>query len=222
LRAAHLSLLASSPTNEWKRWAAFDSTLTAVATIYSAVGSVSENDLLDGSFADHRACNRCLERQALVLTADVAAASSGVESRAKIDDSRIANGLLVDGFTTNSISDDNHHFGFKAFGRYEINRYFALESGYFDLGKFGFMADTLPAGSLRGDINIKGVNFDAVGSVPIGDKFSLFARVGVNYADSKDSFSGTGAVAVIDPSALRKQSIIFLFNDCIALATSHF
>jgi len=122
------------------------------------------------------------------------------QSRAKIDDGRIANGLLGDGFTTTSIGNDDHHFGFKVFGGYEINRYFALESGYFDLGRFGFTADTIPAGSLRGEIKIKGVNFDAVGSVPIGAKFSLFARGGLNYADSKDSFAGTGLVAVIRPS----------------------
>jgi OOP family OmpA-OmpF porin len=46
----------------------------------------------------------------------------------------------------------------------------------------------LPAGSLHGDIKIRGANFDAVGSVPIGEKFSLFARAGLNYADSEDSF----------------------------------
>ena len=74
------------------------------------------------------------------------------QSRAKIDDARIAGGLLGDGFTTTSIDNDDRHFGFKAFGGYEFNRYFALESGYFDLGKFGFTADTLPAGSLRGEI----------------------------------------------------------------------
>jgi OOP family OmpA-OmpF porin len=122
------------------------------------------------------------------------------QSRAKIDDSRIADGLLDDGFTTTSISNDDRHFGFKAFGGYEFNRYFALEGGYFNLGKFGFTADTSPAGSLRGDIKLQGANFDAVGSVPLGDKFSLFARAGVNYADAKDSFAGTGAVTVIDPS----------------------
>ena len=122
------------------------------------------------------------------------------QSRAKIDDTRIADGLLDDGFTTTSISNDDLHFGFKAFGGYEFNRYFALEGGYFNLGKFGFTADTLPAGSLRGDIKLQGANFDAVGSVPLGDKFSLFARAGVNYADAKDSFAGTGSVAVIDPS----------------------
>ncbi len=122
------------------------------------------------------------------------------QSRAKIDDTRIADGLLDDGFTTTSIGNDDRHFGFKAFGGYEFNRYFALEGGYFNLGKFGFRADTLPAGSLRGDIKLQGANFDAVGSVPLGDKFSLFARAGVNYADAKDSFAGTGSVAVIDPS----------------------
>src|ERR1700735_122435 len=107
------------------------------------------------------------------------------QSRAKIDDGRIADDLLLDGFTTTSIGDENRHFGFKTFGGYEFNRYFALESGYFDLGRFGFRADTLPAGSLHGDIKIMGANFDAVGSVPIGDKFSLFARAGVNYDNSK-------------------------------------
>jgi len=122
------------------------------------------------------------------------------QSKAKIDDPRVAAGLLGEGFTTTSISNDESHFGFKAFGGYSFNRYFALEAGYFNLGRFGFTADTVPAGSLRGDIKLQGANFDAVGSVPLGDHFSLFARGGLIYADAKDTFSGTGAVAVIDPS----------------------
>src|ERR1700721_734258 len=122
------------------------------------------------------------------------------QSRAKIDDARIADGLLGEGLPTPSITNATRPFGFKAVGGYEFNRYFALEGGYFNLGKFGFTADTSPAGSLRGDIKLQGANFDAVGSVPLGDKFSLFARAGVNYADAKDSFAGTGLVAVTDPS----------------------
>jgi OOP family OmpA-OmpF porin len=122
------------------------------------------------------------------------------QSRAKIGDGRIAQGLLGDGFTTTAISNDDHHFGFKVFGGYEFNRYIALESGYFDLGRFGFTAHTTPVGSLRGDIKVNGANFDLVGSVPIAEKFSLFARAGLNYAQAKDSFVGTGSVAVIDRS----------------------
>jgi len=56
------------------------------------------------------------------------------QSKAKIDDPRIASSLLADGFTTTSISNDDHHLGFKVFGGYEFNRYIALETGYFDLG----------------------------------------------------------------------------------------
>src|SRR6202021_2459370 len=125
------------------------------------------------------------------------------QSRAKIDDARIADGLLGEGFTTTSMRNDDRHLGFKAFGGDEVNRYFSLEGGYFNLGKFGFTADTSPAGSLRGDIKLQGANFDAVGSVPLGDKFSLFARAGLNYADAKDTFAGTGSVAVIDRSPSR-------------------
>jgi OOP family OmpA-OmpF porin len=122
------------------------------------------------------------------------------QSRASIDDGRITSGLLGQGFTTSSISDDDSHFGFKIFGGYDFNRYFALEGGYFNLGQFGFTAHTVPAGTLRGDIKLQGANIDLLGKLPVGEKFSLFARIGLNYAKAKDSFSGTGAVAVINPS----------------------
>jgi len=122
------------------------------------------------------------------------------QSRASIDDNRIADGLADDGFATTSIYNADRHFGFKAYGGYQVNPYFALESGYFNLGRFGFTADTLPPGSLTGSIKLQGANFDLVGMVPIGDKFALFARGGVTYAWSKDTFTGSGLVAATDPS----------------------
>jgi OOP family OmpA-OmpF porin len=131
---------------------------------------------------------------------------NGGQSRAKIADGRITDGLLGEGFTTTSISNDDRHLGFKVFGGYEFNRYFALEGGYFDLGRFGFTADTLPAGTLRGDSKIRGVNLDAVGMVPLSEKFSLFARAGLNYSEAKDSFAGTGSVAVINPEPHKRDA----------------
>jgi OmpA-OmpF porin, OOP family len=125
------------------------------------------------------------------------------QSRSKIDNDRIVDDLLIDGLSTTSIYDGNRHFALKAFGGYEFNRYFALESGYFDLGQFSFRANTLPSGQLYGDIKIQGANVDAVASLPIGDQFSLFVRGGGIYEDSRDSFVGTGAVAVLDPSPKR-------------------
>ena len=90
--------------------------------------------------------------------------------------------------------------GYKLFGGYKFNKNFALEGGYFDLGKFGFTATTVPAGTLNGNIKLKGLNLDAVGILPIAEKFSAFGRVGLNYAQAKDSFTGTGAVSRADES----------------------
>jgi OOP family OmpA-OmpF porin len=121
------------------------------------------------------------------------------QSRDRFDDSRIGDDLLGGGFGMTSISRVDRDFGFKAFGGYAFNRYFALEGGYFNLGQFNLTADTLPAGSLRDVTKIQGVNLDAVGMAPIGDRFTVFGRIGVNYADVRDSVSTAGLAAVTDP-----------------------
>ena len=128
------------------------------------------------------------------------------QSRAKIDDERITRSLLAGGFTTTSINDDDRDTGYKLFGGYRFNRNFALEGGYFDLGKFGFTATTVPAGTLRGDIKLKGVNLDAVGILPVTQRLSAFARIGLNHAKASDSFAGTGAVVVLDPSPSKRDT----------------
>ena len=122
------------------------------------------------------------------------------QSKAKIDDARITDSLLGSGLTTTSMTDDKHDTGFKLLGGYKFNRNFALEGGYFNLGEFGFTSTTNPAGTLTGKIKAQGLNFDAVGILPITEQFSAFGRIGAQYAQVKDSFSGTGAVTVADPS----------------------
>jgi OOP family OmpA-OmpF porin len=122
------------------------------------------------------------------------------QSNAKIDDARITSSLLGSGFSTSSISNNDSDTGYKLFGGYKVNKNFALEGGYFDLCKFGFAATTLPAGTLNGNIQLRGLNLDAVGILPINAKFSAFARAGLAYAEAKDSFSGSGLVRVLNPS----------------------
>lgn len=125
-------------------------------------------------------------------------------SMAKIDDARITSSLLGAGYMTTSIDDRNRHFGYKLFAGYEFNKYIALEGGYFDLGTFGFTAKTVPVGTLNGDAKFRGLNFDGVLSLPITDKFSVFGRAGVAYAEAKDSFAGTGGVTVLDPNPRKR------------------
>ena len=74
------------------------------------------------------------------------------QSMADIDHGRISSGLLSGGFTTTVINDDDRDTGYKLYAGYQFKKYFALEAGYFDLGKSEFMATTVPAGTLRGNI----------------------------------------------------------------------
>ena len=128
------------------------------------------------------------------------------QTRAKIDDVRIINGLRSGGFSSAVLSDDDRDSGGKIFGGYQFNRYLALEGGFFDLGKFGFTANTVPLGSLTGTIKIKGVNLDLVGTLPITEKLSAFGRIGVNRAEARDTFTGTGLVRVLIPSANKRDT----------------
>lgn len=115
-------------------------------------------------------------------------------SRATIDDERIYKSLQGAGFSSIAISDDDHDMGFKLLGGYQFNPYFSLEGGYFDLGEFGYTANVQPAGSLTGNLQLKGVNLDVVGMLPLTKKLSLLGRLGVNYANADTSYAGSGAV----------------------------
>nr|MDP2192160.1 outer membrane beta-barrel protein [Rhodoferax sp.] len=146
------------------------------------------------------------------------------QSSAKIDDARITSGLLGSGFTTTSITNDERDTGYKLYGGYHLNKNFALEGGYFDLGRFGFNATTNPAGTLSGNIKLRGLNLDAVVTLPITEKFSAFGRLGVNYAQARDSFVGTGLVNVPNPNPSQRDTNLkvglglqYAFTDSLAM-----
>jgi OmpA-OmpF porin, OOP family len=145
-------------------------------------------------------------------------------SKATIDDPRITSGLAGVGLATTSISDRDRDTDYKIYGGYQINKYFGIEGGYFDLGKFGFTANTLPLGTLNGNIRLRGLNLDAVGTLPLTDRFSALGRVGINNAQARDSFTGTGAVNVTNPSPSKRDTnyklgigVQYAFTDALAM-----
>ena len=128
------------------------------------------------------------------------------ESRAHIDNARITQGLLGAGLSTDSLTEDRKGTGYKAFIGIPMSPNWAVEAGYFDLGRFGFSANTTPAGTLTGTARVKGLNLDLVGTLPVTDRWSLLGRVGAAYAQTRDNFSGTGAVSVLDPSPSKRET----------------
>ena len=137
---------------------------------------------------------------------------------------RIVRGFMGSSLSAISIADDRRDTGYKLYGGYQFNRYFAAEGGYFDLGRFGFTAQTLPPGALNGSLRLRGINLDAVGSVPISDNFSAIARIGLDYAEARDSFGGTGALVVLNNSPHKRETNLkaglglqYAFNDALGL-----
>jgi len=125
-------------------------------------------------------------------------------SHAKIDNTGIRNGIEADGAAMSSIYDRDLDTGFNVVGGYQFNDYFAIEGGYFDLGRFGYNAITVPAGTVNGDISLRGINLDVLGFLPITENLSVFGRVGANYSEAKDSFSATGPITITDPDPSRR------------------
>jgi OmpA-OmpF porin, OOP family len=118
---------------------------------------------------------------------------------ANIDQDNINASLLSLGFTNPSTSTDESSVAYKIFAGYSFNRYIAVEGGYFNLGKFSFDSTVTPAGTLNGQVKTYGFNLDAVGSLPLTQTFSIFARGGVQNAKSTVNYTGTGSVLVLTP-----------------------
>jgi OOP family OmpA-OmpF porin len=122
------------------------------------------------------------------------------QSRAKIDEERLARSLTANGASLNSFSKDERDLGFKLFVGKQLNQYFAVEAGYFDLGKFDFAATTSGNGLLRGETELRGVNVDLVGQLPLTQRLSLLGRAGLQYARASTHFSGNRLDAVTNPN----------------------
>ncbi|TWO70892.1 outer membrane beta-barrel protein [Caenimonas sedimenti] len=112
-----------------------------------------------------------------------------------IDDERIRAGLANQGLATSGMAHDERDVAYRLFGGYQFNRHFGMEAGWFDLGRFGFTADTAPPGRLTGDVRMRGFNLDLVGTLPLTERFALLGRAGVVHAQTRGSFGATGAVS---------------------------
>ncbi|NGZ87944.1 OmpA family protein [Duganella sp. SAP-35] len=120
-------------------------------------------------------------------------------SRATIDEPRLFNSLIGNGSTVTSFNKDERDTGYKLFVGKQLNRYWALELGYFDLGKFSFNSTTSGNGVLNGEAGFRGGNFDVVGQFPFTERLSLLARFGVDYTKTSTRFNGNRLAAVTSP-----------------------
>lgn len=101
-----------------------------------------------------------------------------------------------------SVRDDDSDTAFKLFGGYQLNRNFAVEGGYFDLGKYsyGYTAGPAPLGTFNGETRFQGLNLDLVGLLPVTEKFSVLGRVGAIHSRARSSLATTGTIPSLGTS----------------------
>lgn len=119
------------------------------------------------------------------------------QSRAHVDAQKIGNDVTPESFSTSYLDHNTIDSGYKLFAGYQLNKYISIEGGYFDLGEhqfnfFSAPSGTVPAGILNANMQVRGINLDAVGYLPFTDELSAFARIGVNRALTQDTFTGSG------------------------------
>lgn len=121
-------------------------------------------------------------------------------SQASIDEERLRRSLQAGGSTSVAFDSRERDTAIKLYFGKQLNKNFALEFGYFDLGKFGFDAVTVPASTLNGQVGFRGVNLDLLAQLPLSERFSVYGRVGMHYAQARAHFTGNRLYAVTNPN----------------------
>lgn len=115
-------------------------------------------------------------------------------------DSRQVRALTANGQTVTSYSADERDVGYKLFAGKQLNKYFALELSYFDLGEFNYRATTTGNGVLASQTEYRGGSLDLVGQLPLTQRLSLLGRAGLHYTKASTSFTGNRLNALGNPN----------------------
>jgi OOP family OmpA-OmpF porin len=103
------------------------------------------------------------------------------QSRINYDSGNVTADLAAAGVTGNAAVSKTD-IGLKLFGGYQFNESFALEGGYFNMGRVATFNGTISSPGASRTFTAKGegqgVNIDAVGTVPLSNGFSLLGRAG--------------------------------------------
>ncbi|MEX0144535.1 OmpA family protein [Massilia sp. LMS1-1-1.1] len=146
------------------------------------------------------------------------------QSRATIDEPRLRASLAANGETVTGFSRDQRDTGYKLFVGRQLNQYFAVEAGYFDLGKFDFKSTTSGNGVLNGQAAFRGVNLDLLGQLPLSQRLSLLGRVGMHYTKTNTEFSGNRLLGSTNTHASERKlnakvglGLEYKFSEALAL-----
>lgn len=103
------------------------------------------------------------------------------QSKVDSDASQLKSDLEALGATGVAASVDDSDTGWKLFGGYQVNKNFAVEAAYVNLGSFTSNATyaTLAGSPYRSKTDGDGYLLSVVGTLPVNETFAVFAKAGV-------------------------------------------
>jgi len=118
----------------------------------------------------------------------------------------------INGVNVSGVNVDDSDTGYKLFGGYSFFRNFAVEAGYVDVGQAS-IETTVPIQS-SSSAEADGFALEAVGVLPLGERFELFAKYGWYMWDATVSASiqGLGTVSASDDGTDPTYGIGFGWN----------
>jgi len=110
--------------------------------------------------------------------------------------------LATLGLTSSTRTDDTDT-GWKVFAGYRFMKYLAVEGAYTNFGEAtaNSIITAPAAGTVNTTLEADSWTVSALGILPLGDRFSLFARVGVNFWNADISATGIGGGGTASASA---------------------
>lgn len=124
------------------------------------------------------------------MTPAIVIAENGIYVAASVGQAELSENF--DGFDVDADST-----AFRITLGWRFNEHFAIDGGYHNFGRFDQSFDvdgTVSEVSLKAD----GFTFGGVGTVPVGDRFSLFARAGVFFWDGDADINSVTAATPED------------------------
>lgn len=120
---------------------------------------------------------------------------------------------------TGSSTLDDSDTAWSVLAGYQVSNYFAVEAAYQDLGSFPYRSSgtvnppgpivSAPA-SLNIDFETAGFTLAALGIAPIGEVFDLHGRLGVFFADTEMTVTGSSTgVSVSEDVSASSQSLFY-------------
>lgn len=118
------------------------------------------------------------------------------------DERDLESQLAAQGIQANATVNDNPA-GFTLGAGYRFNRYFALEANYVDLGTATADVDVVSPAvfNLKEDAHATGETLDAIGSIPVSQRVSLFGKLGLFDYSFKETLSSSVAIPLSNASA---------------------